>query len=101
MSNQIKAPERVATPPNGTVEWVIDVDITLKDKRAFTKAVEEAQAQNDETPLYVWMAKFIQRWPYKGDPRNAETYDGLKLSEWGACMARVMEAFQSVVKPAV
>lgn len=82
-------------------EWLVNVDITLKDKRAFTAAVTAAQEQNDETPLYVWMARFIERWPYAGDPRSPETYDGLKLSEWGACMQRVMESFQSIVKPAV
>jgi hypothetical protein len=96
MSTSIKAPERVEPPVNGAAEWVVNVDITLKEKRAFTKAVEAAQAQNDETPLYVWMAQFIEKWPYKGDPRKAEIYDNLKVSEWVACMKHVMESFQAV-----
>jgi len=82
-------------------DWRVDVDITLKEKRAFIQAVNDAQTAQDESPLYPWMARFIQAWPYAGDPGKVETYDGLKLSEWGACMKHVLDSFQSVVQPAI
>lgn len=88
---------------NGTPaqDWVVDVDITLKEKKEYNKAVAQAQEQDSEQPVFVWYARFIKKWPYDGDPSDPAIYEGMKLSRWVACQAHVTEAFQKILNPTV
>ena len=74
--------------------WEIDVDVTLRERDAFLDAIGETQLTGRDTPLIPHFAKFIRKWPYAGDPSNAEAYLDLKITEWRAVTAAVMAAFQ-------
>lgn len=94
--------EQATNGSNGAPQdWVVDVDITLKEKKAFNEAVKQAQEQDSEEPVFEWYARFIKKWPYDGSPSDVAQYEGMKLSKWVACQSHVTEAFQKILKPTV
>lgn len=81
---------------NANGAWSIDVDVTKKEHREFLAVCKTSIDQSDDTLIYPFLAKYIKAWPYEGDPANPETYDSLKLSQFGEVVKRVQAAFQAI-----
>lgn len=80
--------------PNGDAAWSLDVNVKMKDKRAFVKASQNVTQSLDEADLYPYLAKFVKAWPYMGDPTLPESYDELTQTEFQEVVKRVSDAFQ-------
>lgn len=78
--------------------WLIDVDVKNKERKAFFAAQKQAQAEDKEELIYPWLARFIERWPYKFDPSDVASYEEIKTSEMFEAVTRVTAAFQRLVE---
>ena len=74
--------------------YVIDVNVTLRERDAFLDAIAESQRTQRDTLLVPHFAKFIKAWPFGTDPADPEAYLDLKITEWRAVTAKVLDAFQ-------
>lgn len=66
----------------------------LGERRAFVKALQKAGEDNDEEPLFPWMAKFVKQWPYEANPANVSCYDELAIEQWDTALEKVLKALE-------
>lgn len=74
-------------------EW--DFKVTFEnvgEKRAFFEDSKLARDEADDAYLFPWLAKFIRRWPYEGNPADETSYDKLTLAEWNEVQQRLLQA---------
>ena len=77
-------------------EWVIDVDIRQREKKAFFAALTESAEKQDDAIMYPQLAKVVKVWPFDGSPADSAAYDELRMSEFAEVVKRVLEAFQAL-----
>lgn len=74
-------------------DWDIKVSFeNVGEKRAFFEDSKNARDEADDAFLFPWLAKFIRRWPYAGDPTDEASYDKLTLAEWNEVQQRLLQA---------
>ena len=79
-------------------EWAIDIDMKMRDKKAFMSAMAESAEKDDDEIIFPYFAKVIKAWPFDGDPTKPESYGDLRLSEFSEVAARVGAAFQALTE---
>lgn len=91
------APERVggengAAPAEQAVAPDLTFDFsTLKSMRDYRAAMREWNDllnSDNYDGTYVFMARYIRRWSFKGNPNNVKSYDYLEPVQYGEVVRR-------------